>query len=153
MAHGHSALAQDVDSALLCSTTEQAEVVIAGAGGQSPLVAAVSQSVPSDPLNCGPSYCRASEDEERSVQVAVGAGLSDAFSNLTGEARDEEAARLLEGSCSSCNEVVLTAFAASQGTTVTGLCETSQGGAGGSTPSELVIGVTGGGGGQLPSGN
>lgn len=151
---GQLAWAQDGGVPEACSTTAEAEVVIGGAGGQAALVTSVARSVPTDPASCVPSYCRASEDEARSVQVAVGAGISDAFSTLIGQGGEEQASRLLDGACrGDCNEIVLTAFAASQGTTVAGLCETSLGGTGGAAPGELVIGVAGGGGGQLPSGN
>ena len=147
--------AADLDAAA-CSTTEQAEVVIAGASTGNSLVVAVAQSVPTDPENCVPSYCVASSDKPSDVKVAVGAGLSEAYAQLVAQGNDDAAVNLLGGACSSaCDEIVVTAFAASRSSSVGGLCSTTLGGVGGVAPSVLIIdsGGTGGGGGQNASPN
>jgi hypothetical protein len=145
--------AADVDMA--CSTTEQAEVVIAGASTGNSLVVAVAQSVPTDPENCVPSYCVASSDKPDEVKVAVGAGISEAYAQLIAQGSENAASNLIGDACSSaCDEVVLTAFAASQSSSVSGLCSTTLGGIGGVAPSILIIDSgAGSGGGQAASGN
>ena len=150
------AMAQD---AKVCSTTARAEVVIAGSASGNALVVAVAQSVPTDPANCVPSYCEASADEAQDVKVAVGAGISEAYSKLIAEGNDDEVVNLLSSACSTaCDEVILTAFAASQSSTVAGLCETAlgglRGGAGGAPASATAFGgSTGAGGGSAASPN
>ena len=146
--------AADIDA--VCSTIEDARTVITSTSG-SGLVLAVAQSVPLDTPNCVPAYCAASADQNNNTKVAVGAGISEAYSSLIASGRDDEAVNLLGGACSeTCDQVVVTAFAASQATTVSRLCETAFGGRGqsGSLPGGLVIdnGASGGGG-QAASGS
>lgn len=153
------AIPSAAQDAATCSTTVKAEAVIAGASSGNTLVVAVAQSVPADPSSCVPAYCQASADKPQDVKVAVGAGISEAYSKLLSDGNDDEAVNLLTGACSAaCDEVVLTAFAASQSSTVSGLCETALGGllggAGGAPASAVAFGgSTGAGGGSAASGN
>lgn len=137
-----------------CSTEPQAQTVISSSSN-SGLVTAVAQSVPSDPVNCVPSYCAAARDESDDTKVAVGAGLSEAYARLVGEKNDDAALNLLSSACSSsCDEVIVTAFAASQATTASRLCEASLGGPGGSREASVVqVDAVSGSGGQAASGN
>ena len=71
-----------------CSTSSQAEAVIAAVGQGPELVMAVASAVPSDPSNCVPSFCAASEDEDDNTRVAIGAGISEAYGILKSEAKE-----------------------------------------------------------------
>jgi hypothetical protein len=135
-----------------CSTVAEAQGIIQSSSTQSALVSAVGGSVPSDPANCVPSLCAASADESPEVQVAVGAGISEAYSQLAGSDNDEGAAALRSSACSlSCNETIVTAFAASQATSVARLCEAGYGGTNGVVGSIFQVDAGGGGGGVSPS--
>jgi len=131
-----------------CSTVAEAQGVIQSASTQSALVSAVGGSVPTDPVNCVPSFCAASAGESPEVQVAVGAGISEAYSQLAGSDNDDGAAALRSSACSlSCNETIVTAFAASQATSVSRLCEAGYGGTNGVVGSIFQVDAGGGGGG------
>lgn len=107
-----------------CSTVAGAQGVIGATPSQPALVSAVGQSVPADPANCVPAFCEAARDQSSDVQVAVGAGISEAYSKLADAGNDDGALALLSSACSiSCGEVVVTAFAASQATSVSRLCD------------------------------
>ena len=64
-----------------CTTRSQAEAVIAALGQGPELVMAVASAVPSDPSNCVPSFCAASEDEDDDTRAAIGAGISEAYTS------------------------------------------------------------------------
>ena len=65
------------------------------------LVMAVASVVPSDPSNCVPSFCAASEDEDDDTRVAIGAGISEAYGILKSEAKDDLARLVRAAACSS----------------------------------------------------
>jgi hypothetical protein len=107
-----------------CSTTAEAEAVVATVVLGSELVLAVASAVPSDPSNCVPSFCAASEDEDDDTRVAIGAGISEAYTILKSEAKDDMARLLRVAACSSrCDRFVVTSFAASQGVPVSRMCD------------------------------
>jgi hypothetical protein len=107
-----------------CSTKSQAEAVIAAVAQGPELVMAVASVVPSDPSNCVPSFCAASEDEDDNTRVAIGAGISEAYGILKSEAKDDLARLVRVAACSSnCDRFVVTGFAASQGLPVSRMCD------------------------------
>jgi hypothetical protein len=131
-----------------CSTVSDARLIIQSAATQAALVSAVGESVPSDVANCVPSFCAASVDASPEVQVAVGAGISEAYAQLTGSENEDGATALRSSACSvACTEAVVTAFAASQASSVSRLCEASDGSGTGAVGSILQVGAGGGGGG------
>jgi hypothetical protein len=107
-----------------CATTAEAEAVIATSAQGPELVMAVAGAVPSDPSNCVPSFCAASEDEDDDTRVAIGAGISEAYTILKSEAKDDMARLVRAAACSvSCDRFVVTSFAASQGVPVSRMCD------------------------------
>jgi hypothetical protein len=107
-----------------CSTTSEAEAVIRAAAQGPELVMAVASAVPSDPSNCVPSFCAASEDEHDDTRVAIGAGISEAYTVLKSEAKDDMARLVRAAACSaSCDRFVVTSFAASQGVPFSRMCD------------------------------
>ena len=85
---------------------------------------AVASAVPSDPSNCVPSFCAASEDEDDDTRVAIGAGISEAYTILKSEAKDDIARLVRAAACSaSCDRFVVTSFSASQGVPVSRMCD------------------------------
>lgn len=137
-----------VAKAASCATVAEAQGVIQSSSTQAALVSAVGGSVPTDPVNCVPNFCAASADKSPEVQVAVGAGISEAYSQLAGSDNDDGAAALRSSACSvSCNETIVTAFAASQATSVSQLCEANYDGTNAAVGSIFQVDAGGGGGG------
>ena len=70
------------------------------------------------------SFCAASEDEDDDTRAAVGAGISEAYTVLKSEAKDDLARLVRAAACSaSCDRFVVTSFAASQGVPVSRMCD------------------------------
>ena len=131
-----------------CSTVPQASDVIAGSPSPRALTGSVAQSVPSDPANCVPSYCVASRDENEEIQMAVGAGIAEAFARLDGQ-DGEQAAALNTAACSAdCGETVARSYSAARSLTLEEACASSSASGSGSSPSLLKISAGGGGGGS-----
>jgi hypothetical protein len=130
-----------------CSTVSGARGIIANGRVPSDLASAIARWVPPDPSHCVPALCEAARGESFDVQVAVGAGISEAYSTLVG-VREDDALALLSSACSiSCSENIVTAFAASQATSVKQLCDASLSGAQGTVDTIYQVNADGGGGG------